>query len=142
TRLHFFMHDMVNLQNPANATTALVAGPKNNLATLASLGSVMVIDDKLTEGPSPDSPLVGRAQGFYMSDSTSISSLGLFITFTAVLNNGTISLHGQDNVLDREREIAVIGGTGAFRSAAGYAIISTNKMIPPLSVILDVQVFL
>ncbi|XP_002971049.2 dirigent protein 2 [Selaginella moellendorffii] len=134
--LDFYLHDKVDLTNPSNSTVVLVAGPKN-----LQFGAVLVIDDVLTKGPSRDSEIVGRAKGTYISDDSTNTTTGLFLTFVAVFKDGTMSMYGQDNIFDEVRELAVIGGTGAYRFASGYAQIRTYKIIPPLSAILKFHVF-
>ncbi|EFJ27648.1 hypothetical protein SELMODRAFT_6011, partial [Selaginella moellendorffii] len=120
--LEFYFHDKVDLTNPSNSTVVFVAGPKN-----AQFGAVFVIDDVLTKGPSRDSEIVGRAKGTYISDDSTNTTTGLFLTFVAVLKDGTMSMHGQDNIFDEVRELAVIGGTGAYRFASGFAQMRTYK---------------
>ncbi|KAJ7567840.1 hypothetical protein O6H91_01G009400 [Diphasiastrum complanatum] len=125
--LEFYMHDIVQT---ANATTALVAGPNGDTKTINSFGSVMVIDDPLTEGPELGSRLVGRGQGMYVFDS--MNDFSLLLSFTAVFvkekHNGTLSFHGADRILLTKREIPVVGGTGDFRFAQGYAFIETASI--------------
>ncbi|KAH7315065.1 hypothetical protein KP509_21G032200 [Ceratopteris richardii] len=119
----FYMHDLPNV------TAAFVAPPQGNSGP--SLGTALMFDDKLTRGPRPGSTEVGRGQGMY-----SVASLGsglpaLLFVFTAVLHKpvaydgSTICLQGSDRTFLAEREIAVVGGTGRFRFARGYAILST-----------------
>ncbi|EFJ32006.1 hypothetical protein SELMODRAFT_87141 [Selaginella moellendorffii] len=124
SRMQFYMHDNFNL---SPRTVLRVAGSANSTA---AFGAVMVIDDLLTQGPSPASQPVGRAQGTYMISALDGSSL--LLTFTAVFSRGsengsTISFHGADRFLLAEREIAVIGGTGKFRMARGFAVLNTTS---------------
>ncbi|XP_061364830.1 dirigent protein 24-like [Gastrolobium bilobum] len=94
-------------------------------------GSVTVIDDQLTEGHELDSTVIGRAQGFYMASSLDGSSQT--IVLTVMVHGGehqdgledTISLFGVHRTASPESEIAVIGGTGKYENARGYAALET-----------------
>lgn len=127
THLQFYMHDVT--LGP-NATAIPVAGPLGN-STVPGFGIVSVIDDALTEGPSPNSRLIGRAQGMYISDS--LKDYSLMLLFTVVLKSGkyngsTISIQGADRIDLPLREVSVVGGTGTFRFARGYAGIMTHSL--------------
>ncbi|KAH7443552.1 hypothetical protein KP509_02G039800 [Ceratopteris richardii] len=119
----FYMHDI------PGATAAVVAQQKGNQSS--TLGLTFVFDDKLTEGPHPDSTEIGRGQGMYTVASLGNGLPALFLTFTAVMHRpslydgSTICLQGSDRTFLKEREIAIVGGTGRFRLARGYAILST-----------------
>nr|GLL39591.1 dirigent protein 22-like [Ipomoea trifida] len=85
-------------------------------------------DDPLTAGPDPGSRIVGRAQGMY--GSASFSELGFLMTlnlvFTAGKYNGsTLSLLGRNPILNRYREMPIVGGSGVFRLAQGVATAQT-----------------
>ncbi|XP_027353336.1 dirigent protein 9-like [Abrus precatorius] len=94
-------------------------------------GSVTVIDDQLTEGHELDSAVIGRAQGFYLASSLDGTSQTIVLT---ILVHGsehhdgvedTISLFGVHRTASPESEIAVIGGTGKYENARGYAALET-----------------
>lgn len=127
TQLLFYMHDVT--LGP-NATAIPVAAPLGN-STVPGFGTVFVIDDALTEGPSPNSRLIGRAQGMYIADS--LKDYSLMLLFTVVLKSGehngsTISIQGADRIDLPLREVSVVGGTGRFRFARGYAGIMTHSL--------------
>ncbi|KAJ7550017.1 hypothetical protein O6H91_07G092400 [Diphasiastrum complanatum] len=134
TKLKFYMHDNTA---PPNVTVVQVARPSANVSS-TSFGTVVVIDDLITEGPSPSSKVLGRGQGTYIFDSLSTTSL--LLTFTAVfendVHNGTLSFHGADRVLLKKREIAVVGGTGVFRYVRGYAVMETHTFTYATTVLL------
>ncbi|MCO5576979.1 hypothetical protein L7F22_030800 [Adiantum nelumboides] len=123
----FYMHDV--LAPAASATAVRVAAQKGKLRGSPSLGATLVFDDKLTEGPNPKSTEIGRGQGLYTL--ASLTSADLLLVFTAIFhrptiyNGSTLCLHGSDRVFLPEREIGVVGGTGHFRWARGYATLST-----------------
>ncbi|KAI5431686.1 dirigent protein 9 [Lathyrus oleraceus] len=94
-------------------------------------GSATVIDDQLTEEHELDSSVIGRAQGFYLASSLDGTSKTIVLT---VLVHGeehhdgvddTISLFGIHRTASLESEVAVIGGTGKFENARGYAAVET-----------------
>ncbi|KAI4351139.1 hypothetical protein L6164_005522 [Bauhinia variegata] len=95
-------------------------------------GSVTVIDDQLTEGHELDSAVIGRAQGFYLASSLDGTSQTIVLT---VLVHGqqhhddgledTISFFGVHRTASPESEISVIGGTGKYENARGYAALET-----------------
>ncbi|WOL08871.1 hypothetical protein Cni_G17624 [Canna indica] len=127
TNLHFFFHDIVAGQDPS---AVLVATPKKNLSgdVQQTFGWVVVIDDPLTEGPERDSNVLGAAQGFYMltGRKTPMLTLGADYGFTAGPYNGSsFSVFSRNPAGETERELAVVGGRGAFRMAQGFANLRT-----------------
>ncbi|KAF5752025.1 dirigent protein 23-like [Tripterygium wilfordii] len=85
-------------------------------------------DDPLTVRPDPNSKLVGRAQGLYGSAGQTIISLimDMSLIFTDGCYNGSsLSISGINRALNPVREIPIVGGTGIFRMARGFAIAST-----------------
>ncbi|XP_062197697.1 dirigent protein 22-like [Phragmites australis] len=125
THLHFYFHDTVSGKSP---TAVRVVGPPD-ASSQSMFGMVNVMDDLLTEGPDAGSPPVGRAQGLYMgSDQAKIGFLqAMNLVFTAGAYNGsTLALLGKNCPLDAVRELPVVGGTGAFRFARGYALLRTH----------------
>ncbi|KAL6658463.1 hypothetical protein ACP70R_004049 [Stipagrostis hirtigluma subsp. patula] len=124
THLHFYFHDTVSGKSP---TAVRVVSPPD--ATRPMFGMVNVMDDPLTEGPKPGSKPVGQAQGLYMgSDQAQIGFLqAMNLVFTAGPYNGsTLAVLGRNCPLDAVRELPVVGGTGAFRFARGYALLRTH----------------
>ncbi|XP_059435040.1 dirigent protein 23-like [Corylus avellana] len=125
TNLHFYFHDTVSGKNPSAVRVAQAAGT-NKSPTL--FGVVMIADDPLTEKPDPDSKLVGRAQGLYGSAGQQELALIMALNFgfvDGIYNGSSISLLGKNPALQPVREIAIVGGTGVFRLARGYAIAHT-----------------
>ncbi|KAK4749237.1 hypothetical protein SAY87_026686 [Trapa incisa] len=119
THLHFYFHDIVSGPN----ATAVNVAQASNRPSPTDFGAVFVIDDLLTEGPSPKSRPVGRAQGIYASASqTEVALLmALNFVFTAGKYNGsTLSVLGWNSIFRGVRELPVLGGSGLFRFARGY----------------------
>ncbi|GAV80544.1 Dirigent domain-containing protein [Cephalotus follicularis] len=126
TKLQFYFHDTLSGKNPS-AVRVAQAIDTNKSPTL--FGAIMMIDDPLTEGPDPKSKLVGRAQGLY--GSACKEELGLIMAlnfgFTDGMYNGSsISLLGKNSAMNPVREMPIIGGTGIFRLARGYALAQTH----------------
>ena len=96
-------------------------------------GSVTVIDDQLTEGHELDSAVIGKAQGFYLA--SSLDGTSQTILLTVLVHGGehehhdlvddSINLFGIHRTASSESEVAVIGGTGKYENARGYASLET-----------------
>ncbi|KAL6126566.1 hypothetical protein ACLB2K_074613 [Fragaria x ananassa] len=119
-----------NIVNGGSNLPFVTAGQLPNGATLQKLmfGSVTVIDDELTEGEELGSAVLGKAQGFYLASSLDGNSHTMAFT---VLMHGehdvedTISLFGVHRTASPVSHIAVIGGTGKYENANGYAAIES-----------------
>uniref|UniRef100_A0A0E0M0S3 Dirigent protein n=1 Tax=Oryza punctata TaxID=4537 RepID=A0A0E0M0S3_ORYPU len=124
-QLHFYMHDVVT--GPGATAAEVVHGT----ATAARFGKVVVMDDLLTEGADRGSPPVGRAQGFYVFAALDADAPALLFSMNVVLAAGpyggsTVAVMGRDNFARLPvRELPVVGGTGRFRMARGYALVRT-----------------
>ncbi|KAG2670233.1 hypothetical protein I3760_14G075400 [Carya illinoinensis] len=90
-------------------------------------GTLTVFDDELTEGHELGSGLIGKAQGFYVASSEDGTSQTL--AFTAMFESGgysdTLSFFGVHRTAVSESQLAVMGGTGKYVNAKGYAMIKT-----------------
>ncbi|WJX42907.1 hypothetical protein P8452_30081 [Trifolium repens] len=95
----FYWHDTVSGKNPSSVT---IVPPSLKLNSTTGFGIVNMIDNPLTLGPELSSKLVGKAQGFYASACK--DELDLLMV----------------------REMPVIGGSGLFRFARGYAQANTH----------------
>ncbi|XXG65164.1 hypothetical protein AAC387_Pa05g2936 [Persea americana] len=126
SHLHFYFHNIVSGRNPT-AVRVASAPTTNNSAT--GFGAVVMIDDPLTEGPEPTSKLVGRAQGIYALASQ--KTVGLLVAMNLAFmdgkyNGSTLSVLGRNAVFSDVREMPVVGGSGLFRFARGYAQAHTH----------------
>lgn len=115
-----------------------MSGPKPTAVTIAKaqtvndttgFGMVAMIDDPLTVGPEPGSKLVGKAQGFYALASQ--DEVGLLMVMNLAFTDGkyngsTLSVLGRNCVFNAVREMPIVGGSGAFRFARGYAQAKTH----------------
>jgi hypothetical protein len=126
TNLNFYFHDIVGGKNP---TAVRVAQAANTNKSPTSFGVVMMADDPLTKTPDPNSLLVGRAQGLYGSAGQQELALIMALNFgfvDGIYNGSSISLLGKNPASHPVREMAIVGGTGIFRLARGYAIAHTH----------------
>ncbi|KAG5053981.1 hypothetical protein JHK85_006491 [Glycine max] len=98
--------------------------PKYNTTT--SFGLVRILDNPLTLGPELSSKQVGRAEGLYASASRTELSLLMVMNFALTAgkyNGSTITIMGRNRpLMTKVREMPVIGGSGIFRVARGYAL--------------------
>ncbi|KAF3787472.1 Dirigent protein 11 [Nymphaea thermarum] len=126
SHLHFYFHDIVSGRNP---TAVRVAGAGNRTSA-TGFGDVVMIDDPLTEGPELSSKLVGRAQGLYASAGLQETSLLMAVNYVFMegkYNGSSLSILGRNTAMRPVREMAVVGGSGLFRMARGYAIARTHS---------------
>lgn len=126
TNLQFYFHDTLSGKNPTAVRVAQATGTDKS-PTL--FGVVMMADDPLTETPDPKSKLLGRAQGLY--GSACQDELGLIMSMSfgftdGIYNGSSISLLGSNRAMSPVREMPIVGGTGIFRLARGYAIAKTH----------------
>ncbi|XP_071690843.1 dirigent protein 24-like [Rutidosis leptorrhynchoides] len=96
-------------------------------------GSITVIDNELTEGHELGTGVLGRGQGFYLSSSLDGSSHTFALT---TLFHGSdhevddsISFFGVHRTASEISHIAVIGGTGKYEEAKGYATIESLPQV-------------
>ncbi|KAI3924121.1 hypothetical protein MKW92_001326 [Papaver armeniacum] len=136
TKLRFYFHDIITGNSPTAVQIAQATGT-NTSSTM--FGALMMIDDPLTEGPDPNSRLVGRAQGFYGSAGQNELALilGMSLVFTGneKFNGSTISVLSRNPVMHTEREFAIVGGTGYFQFARGFISAKTYSLVGPNAVV-------
>ena len=130
THLHFYFHDVVTGRNVTNVK---VAEAKTTNSSATGFGLVAVADDPLTVGPEPTSKTVGKAQGIFALASQ--SDLGLLMVLNYVFTEGkyngsTLSILGRNAILSAVREMPIVGGSGCFRFARGYAQARTHTFDP------------
>ncbi|KAL3846291.1 hypothetical protein ACJIZ3_003694 [Penstemon smallii] len=128
SHLHFYFHDIVAGRYPT-AIRVAEAATTNTSAT--GFGAVVIIDDPLTLGPELSSKIVGRAQGIYAS--ADLANFGLLMVLNYVFiegkfNGSTISILGRNAVVSAVREMPIVGGSGVFRFASGYAQAKTHTL--------------
>ncbi|ERM96790.1 hypothetical protein AMTR_s04866p00003970 [Amborella trichopoda] len=89
-----------------NPTPLIVAEANITQSSPTLFGMVRVMDQPLTEGPILTSKMIGKAQE------------GKF-------NGSELTVVGRNLILNKVREMSVVGGNGVFRLARGYARLRT-----------------
>ncbi|CAO2815578.1 unnamed protein product [Amaranthus hypochondriacus] len=126
TTLQFYFHDIVSGKYPTAIPVAKPIQKNPNLTN--GFGILVMADDPLTVGPDPKSKLVGRAQGLYGSACQDEVGLVMALSYNfceGKLNGSSISIMGRNSIMNRVRELPIVGGTGFFRMARGYALAQT-----------------
>ncbi|CAN1778402.1 Dirigent protein [Linum perenne] len=128
-----FFHDIIyNGRNKANATAAIVAAPEGSNKTILAgefhFGNIAIFDDPITLDNNLHSPPVGRAQGMYMYDTKNTFTAWLGFTFclNSTHHHGTINFVGADPLMNKTRDVSIVGGTGDFFMHRGVATIMTD----------------
>ncbi|KAL8225750.1 hypothetical protein R6Q57_018307 [Mikania cordata] len=132
------MHDVLCGSHPS---AVRVAGQSMNStgSAMFGFGSIFVIGDSLTATPDANSTLVGRAQGLYaVSSQQNELSLLMSLTYnfvSGIYNGSSLSIVGRNPVMNEVRGEMVVGGTGVFRLARGFALAKTHSMDQVVAVI-------
>ncbi|GJN37431.1 hypothetical protein PR202_gb26385 [Eleusine coracana subsp. coracana] len=114
-----------------NSIPVFAGGSLPQGTTLQKLlfGTMTVVDDELTEAPALGSAAVGRAQGFYIASSE--EGVSQTVAVTAMFKEGgfadTISFFGVHRTADSESHLAIVGGTGKFVGAKGFAKVAVVR---------------
>ncbi|KAL9230538.1 hypothetical protein vseg_005876 [Gypsophila vaccaria] len=124
-------NNVVNNGNNNNNQAFVTPGQLPSGVSLQKLmfGSITVIDDELTEGPELGSGVLGKGQGFYLA--SSLDGESHTMAFTTLFHNDhdnqedddTISFFGVHRTASPISHIAIVGGTGKYENAKGYATI-------------------
>ncbi|KAL9857395.1 Dirigent protein 11 [Arabidopsis thaliana] len=64
-----------------------------------------------------------------------------FVFTEGEFNGSTAALYGRNPILLEERELPIIGGTGDFRFARGYALPKTYKVVN-IDAVVEYNVFI
>ncbi|ESW06631.1 hypothetical protein PHAVU_010G063800 [Phaseolus vulgaris] len=116
----FFFHERFT---GSNATSVTVVPSLPNY-TATSFGLVGITDNALTVGQEPNSKVVGRIEGLYAGTSQTEFNLLVVVNFLLTegkYNGSTIAVLGRNRLSLKVRELPVIGGSGVFKFATGYA---------------------
>lgn len=128
SQLHFYFHDIVSGKN---VTAVEVASAPTTDSSFTQFGLLRVMDDWLTEGPEATSKIVGRAQGIYVSscqEQLHFLMASTFVFESDEYNGSTLAMVGKNAVFDDVREMPIVGGSGLFRLARGYALARTHSI--------------
>ncbi|KAL4187874.1 hypothetical protein AMTRI_Chr09g41140 [Amborella trichopoda] len=112
--LHFYFHNMFDAKNPP---PLIVAEANITQSSPTLFGMVRVMDQPLTEGPILTSKMIGKAQGIFASMN--------FLFTKGKFNGSELTVVGRNLILNKVREMSVVGGNGVFRLARGYARLRT-----------------
>ncbi|KAJ6902034.1 hypothetical protein NC651_019732 [Populus alba x Populus x berolinensis] len=126
-------NNVVNSNNQPFVTAGNL--PAGSALQKLMFGSITVVDDELTEGHELGSAVTGKAQGFYLA--SSLGGTSHTMAFSVLLhgreNHGeiedTISFFGVHRTATPDSQIAVIGGTGKYENAKGYASVETLPQV-------------
>lgn len=139
----FYVHDYLTGDDTSAVT---VAGKNGHTTSIMHFGTILAVDDPVTEGPDPTSKQLGRAQGLYIN--SQLDGKGLHLVFSVIFTDGeykrsTLEIQGADIFSMEEREFSVVSGTGCFRFVKGYGILTTEFMdLPNLRAILKLNITL
>ncbi|CAF1924148.1 dirigent protein 25 [Brassica napus] len=101
--------------------------PSGSSLQMLMFGTMTVMDNELTEGHELGSGLLGKAQGFYVA--SAVDGTSQTMAFTAMFESGgyedSISFFGVHRTAASESHLGVMGGTGKYVNARGYAIVKT-----------------
>lgn len=120
-----------NFVTSGNTLPFVTAGQLPRGSTLEKLmfGTITVIDDELTEGHELGASVIGKAQGFHLASSLDGSSQTM--AFSAMFDDheeDTINFFGVHRTAAPESQIAIVGGTGKYENAQGYATLETLQL--------------
>ncbi|KAL3746303.1 hypothetical protein ACJRO7_015284 [Eucalyptus globulus] len=115
SHLHFYFHDIVSGRNP---TAVRVAEAKMTNSSATGFGAVVMIDDPLTEGPEMSSK----------ENDVGLLMVQNYVFTEGKYNGSTLSVLGRNAVFSGVREMSIVGGSGLFRFARGYAQAKTHTM--------------
>ncbi|KAJ4711975.1 Dirigent protein [Melia azedarach] len=128
-RFVLYLHDLLLEKNElSNSTSARML----NASKLGNyqFGSLFVFNDPMTKDQNLHSPPVATAQGFYFYDYK--TDYSAWFAYTLVFNSteykGSLSIMGADLMMEKTRDLSVVGGTGDFFMARGIATFSTDAM--------------
>ncbi|KAL2460040.1 Dirigent protein 21 [Abeliophyllum distichum] len=129
-KIHFYVQDV--LSGP-NKTVWEVS--RSNITSISptSFGQVRVLDDLITAGPEKNSTELGRLQGLITFADLKESALAMNINVVfskGKYNGSTLCVLGRNPILEMDRELPIVGGTGVFRMARGYSISNTYSYDP------------
>ncbi|CAI0408015.1 unnamed protein product [Linum tenue] len=125
TNIQFYFHDIFTGNHP---TATRVVHPVPGFSHTTFFGAVVMADDPLTESADRSSKVIGRAQGMYAAAGRSEISLLMSMSYGFTdgdYDGSSLSIVGRNRAVDPTRELPVLGGTGVFRMARGYAVIKT-----------------
>ncbi|KAA0040054.1 hypothetical protein IC582_009787 [Cucumis melo] len=120
-----------DIQSGKNPTSVQIVPPASNTSS-TKFGLIQMINDALTATSDPKSKVWGRAQGFFaLASQEKPAAILMAMNFAFVsgkYNGSSLTIFGRNPYMEKVREMAVIGGSGVFRFARGYAKVTTRKI--------------
>ncbi|CAM6093270.1 unnamed protein product [Calypogeia fissa] len=129
TQFTFFLHDDVLVVNSSafSLIPPLLSAPVNSF-----FGGFFGFDDSMTLLPDPSSEEIGRGRGMYLfvenKEMKVTEAPGVEYVWTTQFNEAsghgnrtTLSFRGYYKLTDPLPEIGIVGGTGKFKMARGWA---------------------
>ncbi|XP_051145843.1 dirigent protein 23-like [Andrographis paniculata] len=117
-----------------DAALTEVCGGKDTANSPTLFSKVFVVNAKLTAEADRNSAEVGFAQGLVTSADKVQAGLAMNVNVlftTGEYKGSTISIVGRNLGMEiPDRELAIVGGTGMFRMAKGFAISNTYSHDP------------
>ncbi|KAG6401427.1 hypothetical protein SASPL_138284 [Salvia splendens] len=132
TRIHFYLHDIIGGDSP---TVWRVADSNLTDVLTSAFGMVLVLDNPVTSGPELDSGEFGRMQGTVALADLREQALAMVLNLVFTkgeFEGSTLSILGRNPLGAELREVSIVGGTGAFRMATGYVMITTYYNDPAM----------
>lgn len=130
-----FAPNSLNNNNNNNQNNVLLQLGPDGLGL--GFGTITAIDDVLTTQPELGSQIVGKAQGVYVASSADGSRQ--MMAFTALFEGGeygdSLNFYGLYKIGSTMSHLSVIGGTGKFKNARGFA--ELRPLIPPGQIATD-----
>ncbi|KAK8483341.1 hypothetical protein V6N13_096236 [Hibiscus sabdariffa] len=128
-RFVLYYHDILfggnDVANATSAATTNAIGLGNSY-----LGMLVIFDDPMTKDQHLLSPPVARAQGFYFYHMK--TTYNAWFAYTLIFNSsdhkGTLNIMGADMIMEKTRDLSVVGGTGDFFMARGIATLETMTL--------------
>ncbi|XP_057796678.1 dirigent protein 22-like [Salvia miltiorrhiza] len=116
-----------------NTTVIEIPGPSTGPLNFSKFGAMFVTDDPITEEIGEGSALIARGRGLAVTTALDGSNAHLLLSVVFIdgdYKGSTLELQGSDPQFEQVREVAVVGGTGKFRLARGYATFETLSYDP------------
>jgi len=110
--------------------------------TSSTFGTIAVVDDALRAGPEPTSKLIGRVQGTITQSSQESPAFLIvqnFVFSEGKYNGSTLAAFGRAT-FGPEREYSIVGGSGKFRLARGFAVGRVVTLPVGLTIEFDVYI--
>lgn len=111
-----------------NPTVIAIPGPSTGPLNFTKFGAMFCTDDPITEKIEESSAPIARGQGLYVTSALDGSRTHVLISIVFIndeCKGSTLEIQGSSPQLQRVREVAVVGGTGKFRLARGFASFET-----------------